>query len=145
VQYLCLRTPNRFLAGDDGRLKGMELQVMKLGEPDASGRCKPLPVAGETEFFPCDSVVVAISQTPEVDAFANPEAIGITRWNSIEVVEGEFKTRLEGVFASGEATTGPGDLIDAVAAGKNAAAKIHEYLVGAAGAEVVQPAQARAA
>ncbi|HEX9708453.1 MAG TPA: NAD(P)-dependent oxidoreductase [Candidatus Thermoplasmatota archaeon] len=130
VKYLCLRTPNRFLAGDGGRLKGMELQVMELGEPDASARRRPVPVEGKTEFFACDSAVIAISQTPEIDAFANPEALGITRWNSIEVVEGEYRTRLDGVFASGEATTGPGDLIDAVAAGKNAAVKVHEFLTG---------------
>jgi glutamate synthase (NADPH/NADH) small chain len=145
VKYLCLRTPNKFMAGEGGRLAGMELQVMELGEPDASGRRRPVPVAGKTEFFACDSAVIAISQTPEVDAFPNPEAIGITRWNSIEVQEGEFKTRLEGVFASGEATTGPGDLIDAVAAGKMAAAKIHEYLMGAGEVAVVQSAEAPAA
>lgn len=128
VKYLCLRTPNRFLAGPDGAVRAMELQVMALGEPDTSGRRRPVPVEGQTEVFEVDSVVIAISQTPELDAFAEPEAIGITRWNSIAVEEGSFKTRLDGVFASGEATTGPGDLIDAVAAGKNAAIKIHEFL-----------------
>jgi glutamate synthase (NADPH/NADH) small chain len=103
-------------------------------------------VEGKTEFFACDSSVIAISQTPEIDAFANPEALGITRWNSIEIVEDEFKTRLDGVFSSGEATTGPGDLIDAVAAGKNAAVKMHEYLMGPAGdLEVAAGAGARVA
>lgn len=145
VKYLCLRTPNRFLEGEGGRIKGMELQVMALGEPDASGRRRPVPVKGKTEFLEADSVVIAISQTPEIDAFANPEALGITRWNSIEVQEGEFKTRLDGIFASGEATTGPGDLIDAVAAGKNAAIKIHDYLTSSNGVEVMQHAEAPAA
>jgi NADPH-dependent glutamate synthase beta subunit-like oxidoreductase len=130
VAYLCLRTPNRFLSDEKGRVRGMELQVMALGEPDTSGRRRPVPVEGQAENFEVDSVVVAISQTPDIDAFANPEVIGITRWNSFAVEEGNYRTRLEGVFASGEATTGPGDLIDAVAAGKNAAIKIHEYLLG---------------
>ncbi len=141
VKYLCLRNPNRFLADDKGALRAVELQVMELGEPDASGRRRPLPVEGQTEVFEVDSVVIAISQTPEIDAFAEPEVIGITRWNSIAVEEGSFKTRLEGVFASGEATTGPGDLIDAVAAGKNAAARIHEFLMAA---ESASPARAEA-
>lgn len=129
VAYRCLRNPNRFLADAQGAVRALELQVMALGESDASGRRRPVPVEGQTETFEVDSVVIAISQTPEVDAFSEAEAIGITRWNSFAVEEGGFKTRMPGVFASGEATTGPGDLIDAVAAGKNAALKIHEYLV----------------
>lgn len=141
VEYLCLRNPNRFLDDGKGGVGGIELQVMALGEPDASGRRRPVPVEGQTETFGADSVVIAISQTPEIDAFAEPEVMGITRWNTIAVEEGSFKTRLEGVFASGEATTGPGDLIDAVAAGKNAALKIHEYLTSPPG----EPAAPQAA
>jgi glutamate synthase (NADPH/NADH) small chain len=143
VKYLCLRNPNRFLADPQGAVRAMELQVMALGEPDGSGRRRPVPVEGQTETFEVDSVVIAISQTPEIDAFAEPEVIGITRWNSIAVEEGTYKTRLDGVFASGEATTGPGDLIDAVAAGKGAATAIHAFLQGPA-SSVGAPAQADA-
>jgi len=141
VKYLCLRNPNRFIDNGAGRVGAMELQVMALGEPDASGRRRPVPVEGQTERFDVDGVVIAISQTPEIDAFAEPEIIGITRWNTLAVEEGSYRTRLDGVFASGEATTGPGDLIDAVAAGKNAAVKIHEFLTAVPnGIEVRQQA-----
>lgn len=109
-----------------GKLDGIKVGKMELGEPDASGRRSPLPT-GETEFVAVDTIIAAIGQ--QVDAIGL-EAAGLSRWGNLEIDPVTMQTSLPGVFAGGDAVTGPGIAIEAVAQGQKAARSIDSYLRG---------------
>lgn len=115
------------ITGDGNRANKVRCQKMKLGEADASGRRRPEPIPGEEVSFESDLVVSAIGQ--RVNAEAVKELATTSRGN-IAVNENTFETNIEGVFAGGEASTGPKIAIEAVAQGKNAAKVINSYLEG---------------
>ncbi len=111
----------------DGKLSGMKFIRNKLSERDASGRQKPVPVPG-TEFdVELDTLVVAISEEPET---AGLDGIGRTKWNTPAINTESWMTDRPGVFAGGDVVTGPGTVIGAIAAGKNAAVMIDRFIQG---------------
>ncbi|KZL88766.1 FAD-dependent oxidoreductase [Clostridium magnum] len=126
VQFNFLVAPIE-ITGDGTRANAIRCQKMKLGEPDASGRRKPEPIEGEEITFDADLIVSAIGQ--KVDASAIQE-LTQTKKGTIVVNDGTFETNIEGVFAGGEAATGPKIAVEAVAQGKNAAKVINGYLNG---------------
>jgi NADPH-dependent glutamate synthase beta subunit-like oxidoreductase len=97
---------------------------MKLGEPDASGRRSPVPVEGKTETIDVDTVILAIGQAVNAEAFD----LDKTRKGAIAYDPETYMTSIPGVFAGGDCVTGPATVIRAIAAGKAAAANIDEYL-----------------
>ena len=101
---------------------------MELGEPDASGRRSPIPVPGSEFIQECDLIVAAIGQTPDSHFLAESEKIHITRFGTIKVDGITYQTNREGVFAGGDAQSGPWIAIGAVAAGKEAAISISRYI-----------------
>jgi len=116
------------VVGEGGRVKAVRLQVMELGEPDASGRRSPVPVPGKEEVIEIDAMLVAIGQKTDM---AGVEALDRTRWGTIVADEHTFLTNLPGVFAVGDATNdGAGIAITAIGEAQRAAAMIGKYLAG---------------
>jgi len=127
VEFLFLTNPDEII-GENGKVKAVKLQIMELGEPDASGRRKPVPVEGAFKTLEVDTVISAIGQKY---ASAGLEEIGTTGWGTIEADETTCLTNIEGVFAAGDATNnGASIAIDAIAEANIAARAINAYLLG---------------
>ncbi len=127
VEFLFLTNPDEII-GENGRVKAVRLQIMELGEPDASGRRKPVPVEGEFRTLDVDTVISAIGQKYSP---AGLEEIGTTNWGTILADETNYMTDLDGVFAAGDATNnGASIAIDAIAEANGAARAINAYLLG---------------
>jgi len=123
-----LTTPTRFFS-ENGRLAKMECIRMKLGEPDASGRPRPIPIEGSEFTTSVDTVIAALGQTPET-GFVKELGLSLSREGMIEIDPKTGATNVDGVFAGGDVATGPAFVIDAIAAGKKAARSIDLYLQG---------------
>ncbi len=127
VVFRFLRNPAEII-GEDGKVKAVKLQVMELGEPDASGRRAPVPVEGVFETIEVDSVIAAIGQRVLPDGF---EALEKNRRGIIAADESTFRTSLEGVFGIGDATNKGADIaIAAVGEGGKCADVVDSYLKG---------------
>ncbi len=112
--------------------KGMEVRClrMRLGEPDETGRRRPVPIEGSEFSIEVDTVIPAIGQAPDL-SFISPEmGIELTKGGTLQVDSITLQTAREGIFAGGDAVTGPGYAVEAVGAGKEAAISIHRYLNG---------------
>ncbi len=129
VKLHYLAAPTR-LIGENGRLSGMEVIQMELGEPDASGRRRPVPQEGSESIISLDMVVAAIGQFPDLDFLPEDGEIGKTRWQTIEAQPDTLATGREGAFAGGDAVSGPATVVEALAHGRKAARSIHLYLRG---------------
>lgn len=119
----------------DGRLRGLRCVRMELGEPDASGRPRPVVVQDSEHDREFDTVIVAISQRPDRawDGTSPPEAspaVGTTRWNTFEVDPESLATTMPGVFAGGDAVIGPSTVVESMGQGRRAAEAIGRYLRG---------------
>lgn len=112
---------------DGNKLTGLRCQKMRLGEPDASGRRKSEPIPGEEVVFDADTVISAIGQQLRAEDI---QGLELTKAGTIKVDESTFQTGIPGVFAGGDAVTGPKIAIEAVAQGKNAARVIDSFLNG---------------
>jgi len=129
VVFHYLAAPTK-LMGKEGKLTHLEYLEMELGEPDESGRRRPVPKKGTETVIEVDNVINAIGQFP-VTGFVTNDGIGLSKWNTIEVANpltGE--TTKEGVFAGGDAVTGASIAVEAIGAGRKAARSIHCYLSG---------------
>lgn len=122
-----LRTPTRFL-GENGKLVAVEWLSMKLGEPDAGGRRRPVPVPGSEAVHPADVAVLAVGLKPGTRPFAGELALNGD--GTIQADPETLSTSLPIVFAGGDDVTGPSMIIEAVAQGKRAAFYIDRYLQG---------------
>jgi formate dehydrogenase major subunit len=126
VKFKFLCSPVR-VAGADGRVSGVELQMMELGEPDARGRRRPVPVEGRIETMPFDTVVIAVGQQNDNEGF---EPLAKTERGTI-AVGADFATDMDGVFACGDAAgRGAGIAIEAIAGANEAARAADAYLKG---------------
>lgn len=125
VRTTFLAAPERIVR-KDGKLS-LSLISIGLGEPDATGRLKPVPIKGSGFSMDCDSVVVAIGQTPDIPG---QFSLKIGAGNTIQVDPDTLATSREGVFACGDVVTGPAYVIDAIAAARRAAGSIDRYLGG---------------
>ncbi|MBR5544840.1 MAG: FAD-dependent oxidoreductase, partial [Clostridia bacterium] len=127
VIYKYLTNPIEF-TGENGKLNGVILQKMMLGEPDESGRRSPVAIEGETEEIKLDSVIMAIGQYPNLNGF---ETLESTRRNTISADESRFTTSVDGVFAVGDATNKGADIaIAAIGEAQKASVVIDRYLKG---------------
>ena len=114
--------------GSDGKVEGIRLQVMELGEPDASGRRRPVPVEGAIEDIKVDNVLMAIGQVADADGISGVE---LTRKGTIVADEATFRTNVDNVFAAGDVTNrGAGIAIEAIGEAQKAALCINNYLEG---------------
>ncbi|MCX5810989.1 MAG: FAD-dependent oxidoreductase [Proteobacteria bacterium] len=126
IQFLV--TPVRFYA-DNGTLSRMECIRMELGEPDASGRRRPIPVNGSEFPVPVDMVITALGQTTQI-SFAEETGVSLSKSRTIEIDPATGATNIKGIFAGGDVVTGPAYVVDAIAAGQKAALSISSYLRG---------------
>lgn len=125
LQYLA--APVEIL-GKDGKVTGMKCIKMELGEPDASGRRRPVPIEGSEYVIDAETIVPALSQGADLSFLKEGHDLELSRWNTFEIDEETGATNVPGVFAGGDIVTGPDIAIRAVAGGKRAAQGIHEYL-----------------
>ena len=127
VTFKFLTNPAEIL-GENGRVKAVKLQVMELGEPDASGRRSPVPVEGKFEMLEVDTVIAAIGQKLEPTGF---DSLEMTKKGNISADEATYRTSLEGVFAVGDATNkGASIAIEAIGEANRASQVIDAYLNG---------------
>ncbi len=127
VKINLLAAPTKVLTRD-GKLTGIECIRMELGEPDASGRRRPIPVKGSEFTMDVDNVIIAVGQA--LDKEALPKDLAYTAWGTLQVEQTTLQTNIDGVFAGGDAVSGPAGVIEAIAAGKEAAISIDRYLRG---------------
>ncbi len=128
VQFDFLVAPDRVLGTDDGWVGGMELCRMELGEPDESGRRRPVRCEGSQFEVECDMVVVAVGAYPNPIIPETTPELELTKWGTIMVDEETGMTSVPGVFAGGDIVTGGATVISAMGAGKQAARGIDAYL-----------------
>ncbi len=129
VHITYLAAPQAVLT-ENGQVIGLRCIRMALTDPDESGRRRPVPIEGSEYDIPVDQVIPAIGQRPDLTALAKTTDIHTTRWGTIEVDPLTLTTSREGVFAGGDAQTGPGIAIGAIAMGKTAAESIVRYIEG---------------
>ena len=131
VQLHYLAAPLKVL-GKAGKVSALECQKMKLGKPDESGRRRPVPIEGSEFEVEADTIITAISQGPDLSFLTEDQGVELTRWQTFAADEGTMATSRPGVFAGGDAVTGPSTVIDAIAAGHVAARSIVRFLDGEA-------------
>jgi heterodisulfide reductase subunit A len=129
VQIHLLVAPVEIM-GKDGRVTAMRLQKMRLGEPDSSGRRRPVPIEGSEFVVEIDHVISAIGQKPDLSFSEKTKDLKVTSWGTVAVDEKTLGSSMEGVFAAGDAVTGPATVVEAIGAGHRAAAAIHSFLSG---------------
>jgi NADPH-dependent glutamate synthase beta subunit-like oxidoreductase len=128
IEYLT--APLRAIRADGDRLTGLECIRMKLGEPDKSGRRRPVPIEGSEFVVDVDTVISAIGQEPEAEPLLGSSGLDRSRWGTLVVHPETLTTGMEGVFAGGDVVSGPNAVTPAMAHGKTAARMIHEYIQG---------------
>ena len=130
IEFYLLHTPIEFLDDGNGAVRGMVLQEMELGEPDDSGRRRPVPIEGAIKEFEVDTVVISIGQGPNPILVEDcPELERHERKGTILVDEETMQSSLPDVFAGGDIVTGGATVILAMGAGRMAATAMHRYLM----------------
>jgi glutamate synthase (NADPH) small chain len=128
IEFKFLSNPLKFNGDKDGWLKSVELQKMELGEPDASGRRRPVPIPGSEYTLDIDMAVIAIGNGSNPIIQKTTPDLQFNKWGNIIVDEETMKTSKEGVFAGGDIVTGGATVILAMGAGRKAAKAIDEFL-----------------
>ena len=128
VKIQTLVAPVRVI-GANGKVTGLEVQKMQLGEPDKSGRRRPVPIEGSNYVLPCDVLIAAISQEPDL-AGLEGENLKTNKWQCFEADPATLATSRPGVFAGGDVVTGPSTVVQAIGMGRDGAESIHRYLRG---------------
>jgi NADPH-dependent glutamate synthase beta subunit-like oxidoreductase len=134
VQFSFLAAPVEVKGDEDGQVTHLEYLKMKLGEPDASGRRRPVPIEGSETLLETDMVITAIGQSPEISFTERSRKrlaeLKTTRWNTIDVDPATLQSNIPYLFAAGDAATGPSLVVDAIGGGRRAARSIHQYVMG---------------
>jgi len=130
VNFHLLTNPVRILADKNNRVTGMECIRMELGEPDDSGRRRPVPVEGSEFEIEADAVIISIGNRPNPLVPQTSPEIEISKWGTIVADEDTMETSKKGVYAAGDIVSGAATVISAMGQGKKAARSIHKYLTG---------------
>lgn len=128
IEFINLTNPVAYFANDEGRVSSMRVQKMELGEPDASGRRRPVVVEGSDYDIPVDVVVVAIGVSPNPLVPSELPELKVSRWGTIEVDPENMQSSLPELFAGGDIVRGGATVILAMGDGRRAAAGMHQYL-----------------
>jgi NADPH-dependent glutamate synthase beta subunit-like oxidoreductase len=123
------RNPTKIIGNEKGFATGMEIIKMELGEPDDSGRRRPIAQPGTEYILDVDMIIMAIGARANPVMTKNTPGLKLNKWNYIEVNE-NMQTSIPDVFAGGDIVTGSATVISAMGAGKRAAANMHKYLQG---------------
>ncbi len=128
IEFIFLANPLEFIGDSEGWLTSVKLQKMELGEPDSSGRRKPIPIQGSEYSLDIDMSVIAIGNGSNPIIQKTTPDLQYTKWGNIVVDDNTMKTTKQGVFAGGDIVTGGATVILAMGAGRKAAAAINEFL-----------------
>lgn len=134
VKILYLTSPVRVMVSN-GRVEGCECIRNELGKPDESGRRRPIPMDGSQFVIPCDAILPAIGQSPDLSWTSDISGLERSRYGTLVVDRDTGQTSLPKVFASGDAVSGPKTVIDAVASARKTALAMDRFLTGAKGHE----------
>ena len=134
VQFQFLAAPVRIIGDENDKVTHLEYLKMELGEPDASGRRRPVPIEGSETLIETDMVITAIGQSPEISftqgIMEQVMELKTTRWNTIDVDPATLQSNIPHLFAAGDAATGPSLVVTAIGGGRRAARSIHQYVMG---------------
>jgi len=128
IEMYLLTSPKRFFGDDQGCVTQMECQQMELGEPDESGRRRPVPVEGSEFNLDCDLAVISVGADANPVLTSSTEGLQTNKWGYIVADEKTGKTTKPGVWAGGDIVTGQATVILAAGAGRTASDSIHDYL-----------------
>jgi len=128
IKFMLLTTPTKYIGTDFNTVKGVECLRMKLGEPDESGRRRPVPIEGSNFVVECDLTVVAIGTGPNPIIFQSSPQLKRNKWGYVEVNPETNETTMENVYAGGDIVTGSATVIEAMGAGRIAANAMHKKL-----------------
>jgi len=128
VEFMNLNSPVEYFADENGNVNKMRVQKMELGEPDSSGRRRPVPVEGSEYDVEVDTVVVAIGVSPNPLIPASMPELDVTDWGTIKVDKDSMQASIEDIFAGGDIVRGGATVILAMGDGRKAAKGMHEYL-----------------
>ncbi len=127
VKINFLATPTR-ITSDNWKVTGLQCTRMKLGEPDESGRRRPIPIVGSEFTAEADTVIAAVGQAPDLSFLPPDSALERTRWETLVTDSNTLATNVPGIFAGGDFVTGPDMVVEAIAAGRRGAIAIDKYL-----------------
>jgi glutamate synthase (NADPH/NADH) small chain len=128
IEFYFLTAPTRFFGNEKGRLEGMECLKMELGEPDESGRRRPVVIEGSKFKLECDLAVIAVGAGPNPLLTKSTEGLTLNKWGYLIADPETGKTTKKGVWAGGDIVTGSATVILAMGAGRKASDSIHDYL-----------------
>ena len=128
IEFFLLTAPTKFIGDENGRVTGMECLRMELGEPDDSGRRRPVPIKGSEFQLECDLAVIAVGAGANPLLAKSTEGLELTKWGYIIADEETGKTTKKGVWAGGDIVTGQATVILAMGAGRAASDSIQKYL-----------------
>jgi glutamate synthase (NADPH/NADH) small chain len=128
IEFYLLTAPTRFLGDENGRVTGMECIKMELGEPDESGRRRPVPIEGSKFKLECDLAVIAVGSGANPLLTQSTDGIELNKWGYIVTDPETGKTSKKGVWAGGDIVTGSATVILAMGAGRTASDSMHKYL-----------------
>ena len=132
IKFHFLAAPTK-LIGENGRVKGIEFLRMELGEPDDSGRRRPVPVEGTETVIEVDNVIAAIGQFAVYDVETlkcEDGEVAMTRWNTVDADENSGQTNIDWVFAAGDGVSGAATVVEAFGGARKAASGIHRFFEG---------------
>ena len=140
VEFVFLAAPTKVVSDDNGNVTQLEYLKMELGEPDASGRRRPVPVEGSETLLDVEMVISAIGQSPDAsfkdqDPHKRMAELELTRWNTIDNDPAILQASIPYIFTGGDSATGPALVVDAIGSGRRAARSIDLFLKG----EPVEP------
>jgi NADH-quinone oxidoreductase subunit F len=130
IEIHFLTSPCKIMCDEDGQCSGVECFEMELGEEDAGGRKAPLYVAGSEFEIEADMIISAVGQSPDLSFMPEESKLQIWQGGRVMAEKNSMATNIPGIFAGGDAVTGPASIIEAIAAGKKAAVGIDCYLTG---------------
>ncbi len=135
VEYMFLTLPRQVIKDQEGKITSITCIRMELGEPDASGRRRPVPIEGSDFTIDVDYALAAIGQKTDVNfiddinAFAENGKLQINKWGDIDARKDTLQTGIPSVFAAGDGVTGPATIIEAIAQARTASTSAHQYLM----------------
>jgi len=128
IEFMNLHNPLEYYADENGRVNKMKVQKMELGEPDSSGRRRPIPIEGSEFTMEVDTVVVSVGVSPNPLIPSSMKELDVSRWGTINVDQDSMHSSVEGVFAGGDIVRGGATVILAMGDGRKAAGAMDCYL-----------------
>ncbi len=133
VEFIFLTAPKEVISDDKGHCTHLEYLKMELGEPDASGRRRPVPIEGSETRLQTDMIITAIGQAPDVSFVERDQKrlaeLKTTRWNTVDADPKTLQTNIPYLFVGGDSATGPALVVTAIGGGRRAARSIHQYVM----------------